>query len=129
MQFSGSTPVRLFPPPRFCPHPHLPRQGEGVEGPGRRGENRELSGDWRGDAGHGLVADGMSDSGQPHERRDHRWVAVSQLASECGGCGGDPELTVAVARWLTMPDIVLLPVPGLLLPGTARMSLHSNPPG
>ena len=44
MQCSGAAPVRLFPPPASPPHPPFPRQGEGVEGPGRRGENRDLNG-------------------------------------------------------------------------------------
>src|SRR5712691_8246633 len=62
IQFSGPAPVSLFPPPRRgrarvgvkaggVPRPCFsppsrpsPARGEGVEGPGRRGENRELNG-------------------------------------------------------------------------------------
>src|SRR6266446_9726082 len=64
IQFSGPTPVSLFPPPEMGegegegggggrwraqavllpPSPPSPARGEGVEGPGRRGKNRELHG-------------------------------------------------------------------------------------
>ena len=71
---------------------------------------------------HRLAADRLSDPMQPHERRYHCRVAVPQLTSECEDCGGDAELTVSVARWLTMPYIELPPVPVVLLPETARMS-------
>ena len=63
IQFSGPTPVSLFPPPEMGegegegggggrwraqavllpPSPPSPARGEGVEAPGRRRENRELN--------------------------------------------------------------------------------------
>jgi hypothetical protein len=42
-QFSGSAPVRLFPPPETEEGEGGSEGGEGGAGPGRRGENRELN--------------------------------------------------------------------------------------
>ena len=44
MQCSGVAPVRLFPSPAAPPSRPSTTRGEGVAGPGRRGENRQLHG-------------------------------------------------------------------------------------